>query len=192
MFVAELIELGIWLRRDERWPAEVERAVETLLRQVITELDDCAVALCVFEEEREAPRDAMSDPQARDAERERERVHEDALAAAGVERYSDLMRHRVEVDLRRADWKAGSRPQYYRRRIIFLHAHSFVHHVDMLVKILKKVGRIATTHERAINKILAPLHAALGAAKDVRDSVQHLDERVLGEIAASRSRLRRS
>ena len=64
MFVAELIEPGIWLERDERWPAEVERAVETLLRQVIAELDDCAVALCLFEEERAAPRTPLAPPRA--------------------------------------------------------------------------------------------------------------------------------
>ena len=179
MYVAEVIQPGAWLEADPGWTPELARDIESMLRKLVDELDDCAVALDLFEQEQQ--RDKVFAESSWEKERERERTHEEALQAAGVELSWDDMRHRVELDLRRADWKAGKSPEHYIGRRAFLHAETFVGHLDMLVKLLKGLSKKAATRASAIDPLVATLDANMGgAAKDIRDSIQHVDERILG------------
>ena len=180
MIVADLILPGHWLTKDPAWSHETAHEVYNVLIALRSELDDCAASLALYDRSR-AVGGLRPDWTAR-GEIERRRLHEEALRALGLQLDRDEMRLRVITDLRRADWKTGKAPQIYERRFQFLHAESFVHHLDMFVKFLKKLRIVAITHDRAIKSIIDTLEASIGNdAKSVRDSIQHKDERVLGK-----------
>ena len=91
------------------------------------------------------------------------------------------MRVRVAMDLSRADAKAGHLPRAYQRDLPFIYAELFVSHVDMILKLLKKISEAAPSHAKVLDAIALALGGAISGARDVRDSHQHRDERALGE-----------
>jgi hypothetical protein len=180
MRVAEIILPGTSLQQDPSWSAQEANDVQGWLRTLPTELDRLAVALGLFEESL-AHQEPLPTPEQWDRDRARERIHREALVRADILLPRGEMDLRVTRDLRRADWKGGAIPHSYRRAIALMHAESFVAHADMILKLLKNISKVAALRLPTLNPIVVTLEAAITGAKDVRDSTQHRDERIVGK-----------
>jgi hypothetical protein len=174
--VAEIVLPGEWLEKDPSWSPETATNIKDWLNALLDELDGCAIALTLFE-----GCQGRIDPSPEQLAEERRRMETvaDGLRANGVELPLHEMLDRVRFDLRRADWKAGIMPEYYTRALPVMHAESFVSHVDMILKLVKTLADEVASHSGVLKPIAAKLEAAIGGAKDVRDSIQHRDERAV-------------
>jgi hypothetical protein len=176
--LAEIIVPGVWLQPDASWDPTVVDEIQSWFTAMLREIDRCAVALSLFEACRPT---TLSSREARDEAREGERTHENALLAAGVNLSHEEMRLRVAIDLCRADAKAGAMPRSYKNDLPFMYAEEFACHLDMVLKLLKKIAKAALSHSAALAPVILNLEGAIGGTKDLRDSHQHRDERVVGK-----------
>lgn len=187
------LERGIWL--DESVPEEIRRDVEMLCHLLSDCVADLVVSLSLFEQAQvAASRRVRSAPTAdrtawqRESERRRAREVELEAAAGlvwGAPDYferSEEIREQVRREAQREEWERDGGPETYRRRLIFIHARSFVTTLAALQRALGAIcaydlpAAITADLERARDGFAA----ALPGLKGVRDSTAHVEDRIRG------------
>lgn len=188
------LERGIWL--DESVPEEFRRDVEGLCHLMADCVADLVVSLSLFEQaqvdsyERIQGKSTL-DREEWERESEQARLREAELeAAAGLSwgdpghwEKSEQIRNQVRRELLREKWKREGGPETYRRRLVFIHARSFVATLAVLQRSLIALCEYAFEPE-----VLAKLEEArdtfavqLPGLKDVRDSAAHVEDRMRGQ-----------
>jgi len=141
------LERGVWL--DKSVPAEFRHDVEMLCHLLSDCVADLVVSLSLFEQAQIAATPLIgSAPTADDEEwqrgSERHRAREAELEASsglvpGAPDYferSEEIREQVRREVLREKWEREGGPETYRRRLVFIHARSFVTTLAVLQRAL--------------------------------------------------------
>jgi hypothetical protein len=190
------LERGIWL--DDSVPEEFRHDAEMLCHLLANCVADLVVALSMFEQaqleqhlefERERGGEARREQWQRDANRTRE-IEAAMEAEAGVSwgapdyfERSNEIREQARRQALREKWAKDGCPETYRRRVVFIHARSFVTTLAVLQRSLIAMSKFAFSEEtrQALQRACDEFAQALPGLKGVRDSVAHVEERVRGE-----------
>jgi hypothetical protein len=188
------LERGVWL--EDSVPSEIRHDVETLCHLLSTCVADLVVTLSMFEQAqlsdharfRESA-DRHRENWERDAERTRE-IEAALETAAGViwghpdywERSSEI-REQARRQMLREQWAHEDGPESYQRRVVFIHARSFVTTLAVLQRSLLAIRKypFEPSVQNAIQGACDNFASAVPGLKGVRDSVAHVEERVRGE-----------
>lgn len=178
MYVAELIYPGTWLDYPDR---EWGWRIGNQLQMLETPVSDAAVALALFEAERAKLGTLRHDRENSEGDARRLQEIEKAFCAQlavdadSGQRWMDV-RELSEIAYKREQWAGGRLPSSYERRLIFLHARSFLYALYRLDRSLA-----ALANEDGVPGEVATAHAALQAAvpdlRGVRNSVAHYEDR---------------
>lgn len=172
--------------------------VEWLCRLLSDCVADLVVSLSMFEQAQiesdarmQARLAAVWERQTWEREGQRRREREAELEAqAGItwgqpdyfER-SEAIREQVRRELLREKWALEGSPESYARRVVFIHAQSFVSTLAVQRSLLALTkSPVEPAVASGIKKAADEFAAALPGLKDVRDSVAHVEERVRGEV----------
>ncbi|HEY5430715.1 MAG TPA: hypothetical protein VIK04_16485 [Solirubrobacteraceae bacterium] len=187
------LERGVWL--DSAVVPESFRHDAEMLCHLLSDcVADLVVSLSLFEQAQANRRvqtpprvDANEWQQESDRRREREAELE---AAAGLSRgdpnyweKSEEIREQVRRQLQREKWQRDGGPEAYRRRLVFIHARSFVTTLAVFQRALIALcdygfeSGVAGGLERARDVFAV----AIPGLKGVRDSTAHLEDRVRGQ-----------
>jgi hypothetical protein len=184
--MAQLVEFvtGTWV---EGLDEETCREAEALSRVMTGGTFDALLALMMFEQAHAVPRDFGKDEW--DRERERERVREEELAADDPRdfRAPDYMEWRLRIseqarrDIMREKWEAGELPDELKHRLPFLHAQTFVTALAQVRRALSELAKMDLDGAEAeVRAACGDLDAAVPSLKNVRDSVEHAEDRSRG------------
>ena len=190
------LERGTWL--DESVPDDFRHDVEMLCHLLSNCVSDLVVSLSMFEQAQadsrvrmQARSGAIRDREkwVRDGERQRKREAEfeaQAGIAPGQPGYfekSEAIREQVRREMLREKWAREGGPESYKRRVMFVHAQSFVSTLAVLQRSLFSVTSypFEPTVASGVKKAAEEFAAALPGLKGVRDSLAHVEERVRGE-----------
>ncbi len=173
---------GTWIDLPD---GQVAHRVTTLLSLLDQSLTDAAISLGAYQDAR-ASQGSFQTRMGEGHEMSALRAifEQQVRAELGVTRYDRAREDEVSVETERRVlndiFAAGRMPRSYRHRIPFVHAQGFLSSVFTIRQTLvqcERIGEIRTQAEAA----LARLDAGLPKLKGVRDSTEHIDERVLGE-----------
>ncbi|HDU5223398.1 TPA: hypothetical protein RFU73_003986 [Klebsiella pneumoniae] len=186
MYIYELVKPGASINHEDR---EVACKFYGLLGQLESAFYDANVSLNLFEFERDglARLNEHSPEQwEKDAQKRRE-LTQQVRQELGLSMYefSDELDFEVNARLKRGKWQHGEFPQSHRRRIIFLHAKSFLYALDTIDKFLKVIS-----DESGAPPEIKLQHTQIATdfpyLRGVRNSTQHLEDRARG-LGAGRS-----
>jgi hypothetical protein len=187
------LERGIWLE-EPGVTDDVRHEVESLCHLLSTCVADLVVSLSMFEQAQIQSAQEMDEMHnevewKQERQREAERTAE-LEAAAGLtsgdpayfER-SQAIRERARRDVLREKWERAGGPEAYRRRLSFIHAQSFVSTLAVLQRALLALANypFRAAVLPAIEAACDDFAAALPGLKEVRDSSEHVEERVRGQ-----------
>jgi len=169
--------------------ADLEQAAGGLLRYAEDALADVALTLWLFQEAQDAPtaawdkrRDSM------DADQEQERtVYDRLLQQSGADQLDwpegrhlqDAVSRQASIEAKRQRWASGRMPVSYAARLPFIYAEAFLTSVDRILKALRALGNLAGV-PGGVRRAVAALEAQLPRVTDVRDSIQHGEDRMRG------------
>lgn len=184
--MARLVQFvtGTWLEGVDE---EIGREVEALSRVLTQAVLDAVLALKMFEHVCAIPRDSSSQAWHRD--RELERVREGELAAEdprgfGAPDYHEWctrISEQARRDVVRAKWEAGELPQQLQHRLPFLHAQTFVSALAQVGRALRTLARLDLGDVHAeVLAACSDYDTAIPGLKNVRDSVEHAEDRLRG------------
>lgn len=157
---------------------------------------DLVVTLSIFEQAQlsdhtrfQESADARRVKWERDAARMRE-IEAALETAAGVswghpdywERSSEI-REQARRQMLSEKWAREGGPESYQRRVVFIHARSFVTTLAVLQRSLLEIGKypLESSVRSAIQCACDNFASAVPGLKGVRDSVAHVEERARGE-----------
>lgn len=176
--------VGTW---TEGLDEGVGREVESLSRLLTQGVLDALLALAMFDQALNATGSHVQT--AWDQDREWERKREEELESqdpppAGATEYAEW-RHQLSMqarrDLARAKWEAGELPGELRHRLPFIHAQTFVRALARVGRGLRELEKLDTGAAKAeIRAARGEFDRALPALKEVRDSVEHAEDRLRG------------
>lgn len=185
------LERGIWL--EETIPVDLRHDVESLCHLLSTCVTDLVVSLSMFEQAYVAEVQTRpgfdQEEWQREADRHRRREAE-LEVEHGVswgqpdyfERHQALS-EQARRDVLREKWAEQGGPEAYRRRVIFIHARSFVTTLALLQRSL--IALCDYSFEPAVTAKLEQARDnfadALPGLKHVRDSAEHGEDRVRGQ-----------
>jgi hypothetical protein len=188
------LERGVWL--DESVPESFRRDVEMLCHLLSDCVADLVTSLSLFEQARIADTRRIGSRSTADHEEwrresERHRAREAELEAAGglvwgapdhFER-SEQIREHVRREVLREKWEREGGPETYRRRLVFIHARSFVTTLAVLQRSLIPLCEYDFEPEAkaAVESARDGFAFALPGLKDVRDSTTHVEDRIRGQ-----------
>ena len=188
------LERGVWL--DESVPEEFRHDVEMLCHLLSDCVADLVVSLSLFEQAQivqTRPIESVPTADREEWQRESEwrRAREAELEAAsglvwGASDYferSEEIRERVQREALREKWEREGGPETYRRRLIFIHARSFVTTLAALQRALTAICQYDFTPgvTADLKRARDAFAAALPGLKGVRDSTAHVEDRVRGQ-----------
>ena len=178
MFVAELVYPGDRLVSNDRaWAWKTDNIV----RSLVCALDDAAIALLGFESEvgsvRAFPQSTRDEWVS--AQSEQEGMELEVAVHLGLDRYNVEVRYQAEVDLKRRHWANGERPRSYERRVMFMHARSFLFSLDRIEMIL---GVLCADNQAppGVATACAQLDVVAPTLRPLRNSVAHHEDRIRG------------
>jgi hypothetical protein len=148
-----------------------ETNVEASLHELVRCIDACAAALqlCLWADDRFlADHQRRRDGWEHDVDRERQ---------VELETGSRLTAMQVA---RRERWAEGLLPREHTMALKRIAAESFTGHLHLIGKVLQSVAGMPGAPGE-LNDVLVAYRARLPDLKGVRDSIQHVDERILGE-----------
>jgi hypothetical protein len=187
MHIFEITKPGTWL---EGIPDNQERReTESLVRLLITCLEDAAVSLASFEncvsggaEELERRMKQRQDDQDREGSISARLESELSPWLTPQERFAahESIRELAALEAKREAWSAGRLPDSYAHRLPFIHAKSFLYALDTLHKALELMSRTASAPTE-VSEALAELGHAFPNLVSVRDSAHHVEDRVQGK-----------
>jgi len=179
-------ERGVWLEGLDRAVAE---EVEALCRVIAGCVTDASIMLTLFDRDRRLEVGRPIDEERSRLESERRRdLEQDGWAPDPNKSLGDQMVNRMDTlsrqamrDVTRAKWEAGELPYFCAVRLPFLHARNFTISLAQLKRALAALAKIDTGPARkAIVEALDGLDRAIPALKEVRDSVEHVEDRRRG------------
>jgi hypothetical protein len=179
MLIFELTYPGTWVDLPDRARAH---QLGVLLHLVEGHFVDAAVALNLFVAAQQArmPVVPNRDEWERDAVR-RQQLMAQFERRTGTERpvaYEEVM-EKVDIELKREHWAAGSPPQQYAMRLVFLHARSFIYALDSIGKALDVLAKEPDAPpEVAVQR--DAFYAAFPSLVGVRDTAHHPEDRGRG------------
>lgn len=178
MYVTELIYPGTWLDyEDEDWVFEVQKIIGSIESQLI----EATLALGLFEREQSCSRMSLKEEWEADVPL-RQKIIEKYQKEYGEEGlYQNIsgLLELTDLELRQERWKAGQLPRSYQHHLIFMYAKAFLYSLDMLSKLI----RVLSEKEgipKEINEISQSFTSRFPSLKGVRDSEQHIEDRVRG------------
>lgn len=184
MIVAELEYPGTRVQNDEageEWAHNTQR----LLSMMEGALADLCIALSKFRDTKSSPPDIPDTKQwETDAQRRRE-IEQRLIDERDVNPYDfearDEVRQLARRELKREKWQDGHVPRQYQTRTSIFYARSFMYAADRIRKLLKQLserdyvpGEVNDAHTTFTTDVFPELTG-------VRNSVAHIDERVLGQ-----------
>jgi hypothetical protein len=90
--------------------------------------------------------------------------------------------HRASCDVARVKWEAGELPQSLQLRLPALHAHSFIRSLAQAGRALSALSDLDLGPASAeVSQAYGDLDAAIPSLKDVRDSIEHAEDRMRGQ-----------
>jgi hypothetical protein len=185
------LERGVWL--EETVPDDIRHEVESLCYLLSNCVTDLVVSLSMFEHAyiTQAQTPSESNPEEWQSNVDRHRQREAELEAEhGVfwgqpdyfERHQAIS-EQARRDLLREKWAEQGGPEAYRRRLVFIHARSFVDTLALLQRSLIALCDYSfeTTVAARLKQARDTFAAALPGLKHVRDSAEHGEDRVRGK-----------
>jgi hypothetical protein len=174
-------------------PDDFRHDVESLCHLLSNCVTDLVVSLSMFEQaytaQIQSPSGFDQEEWQRDADRYRQREAE-LEAEQGVswgqpdhfERHQAIM-EQARRDVLREKWVEQGGPEAYRRRVIFIHARSFVTTLALLQRSLIALCDYSFEPIVAVElqQVRDNFAAALPGLKHVRDSAEHGEDRVRGQ-----------
>lgn len=179
---------------------ETSQQVLGLLRNLESSFVEAAVALNLFKSERKRRSDdlrkddvaKMADPkftlkkweaklEKKNALTEKYRVqflNEGKNLFFGEE--SELIREKVDLELKQEEWNAGIPPFRYQHAIIFIYAKAFISALDMFGKLLHVMCKEYAGLPAEVVNQKESFFNSFPQLKDVRDSIQHDEDRSRG------------
>lgn len=187
------LQRGVWL--DDSIRSKMRHDIESLCYLLSNCVADLVVTLSMYEQARLADHarfEQAADTRAGNWERDSERTREIESAletAAGVslgspdhwEKSSEI-REQARRQVQRERWAREGGPDAYKQRVVFIHARSFVTTLAVLQRGLLQIGEyeFEPSVRAAIECACDQFASAVPGLKGVRDSVAHVEERILG------------
>ena len=185
MFIVTWTKPGVFIEGVE---GNIGHKASTIFSSLENQLLDANVSLNLFYQDRTKglplPREDLEAHW--ESERLERQVAEAELNAQyGVVPFSDhdatIKRHAdVELHMRRKKWESGEPPISHLASLVWIHARSFVFAIDAYTRFFKQL--IALGHkEEDLTAILHELHERVPFMREVRNTVNHIDERSMGK-----------
>jgi hypothetical protein len=86
---------------------------------------------------------------------------------------------RARAEVQREEWRNGTLPTRYERALPFLYAKSFLTSLDSITKMLGTLAKFEAVPQ-GVEKARAQFKTHFPTLKDVRDTIQHGEDRSLG------------
>ena len=181
MHVAELDYPGDRLDYDDK---EWAWKIQLIIMSLESYLTEASVSLNLFEAEAQDI-SAFNRPELSEPEIQR---HENLVAEfeqqLGQEdfyrNYSQIT-ELVEKVINREKWNYGQLPQEYKHKLVFMYARCFVHALDISGKLLTVLGGKFEGVPEEVNTQTAKFYSRFPELKGVRDTVEHIEDRVRGK-----------
>lgn len=184
MYIAEVEYPGTWLDYDDtKWSHDIRSLIDAMKNSLF----ETCIALELFKQQRGSQGKAsrMSERfQSEEAEREKSRIEEIMKGISGEENIEDIdpevfleVDRRAKIRHNRERWRSGELPNQYKRRLIFMHAKSFLYSVDRISKLLKELSRKEEVPE-GVKEAKEKFTDAFPDLRGVRNSSAHLEDRI--------------
>ncbi len=176
---------GTWL---EGLGEDVQHEAEGLCHVLTSAITDAALSLLMFEAAACRSREGL-DRQTWEQEREAERAREEELAAqepppsdpAEYAAWRMKLYEQAKRDVVRAKFAAGQLPREYRHRLPFLHARTFLTSLAQINRALIALAELDIGgSQQKIDAARVSFEAAIPGLKNVRDSIEHAEDRMRG------------
>lgn len=175
---------GTWL--DDSLDEEAARNLQLLTHPVTDGVFDAVLSLAMYEQA-SARLHAGHGHDQWERDRERERAREQELAAEDPREFGapdcfewmDRLREQARRDIVREKWETGELPDHFRHRLPFLHAQMFVSSLAQVRRTLRVMADTAPQIAE-LASVCDNLDAAVPSLKAVRDSVEHVEDRIRG------------
>lgn len=179
-YVCELTYPGTWLDYpDQEWA----RQVESLLRQLEATLADAAIALSLFERERQRSARAHNRAQWEADAKRRQEIETEIAAQRGIDRYSsdhwEELYLLADIAFKREKWQRGELPDSYEHRLPFLYAKSYLFAMDRLDRTAGVLGKQLEV-PKSVADASDLLLELMPNLRGVRNSVAHNEDRSRG------------
>jgi len=174
----ELRVPGTWLVGcDNAW------GIQTQLSAIESVFAEAVMAWVLFEQTRTADA-AVSHRRVWEQDHQRRAELSQAIRVSAVDGGFDPIRwdaerEQVDVQLLREKWRAGVIPRQLQHQAVFIHAKAFLHAVDMVGKLLRRLasaGGVPTS----VREVIDAFETSFPTLRHVRDSVQHFEDRSRG------------
>jgi len=99
----------------------------------------------------------------------------------------DGLRLKIDIEMKRGKWQAGSLPRSYKHRLPFIHAHSFLYAIDGFGKFLEVIAS-EDGLPQAVCSIRDEFDRALPSLRKIRNSALHIEDRSRGFGTAVQAR----
>ena len=180
MYIAELTYPGTWLDyEDHDWAWNIQN----LLMSLEQLLSEAAMALNLFEQERQRSH-RRPDINQWEADAERKRAITEAIEQQlEIDLFDFLKRDEIfylaEVEFKREKWRGGQLPEQYERRLIFMHAKTFLYALDSIGKFFNVLCKSKNIPQDCC-KAKDIFESAFPDLREVRNSTAHREDRSRG------------
>ncbi|BBW23144.1 TPA: hypothetical protein SCS19_004137 [Enterobacter kobei] len=177
MIVCELIKPGNFIAHEDR---EYSRKFDNLIRHLETAFYEANVSLNLFiKEYNNVDNFSFGYDEALAELQKRRDLQTLVRSELGIDSFEEV-NFEVDKRLKRERWREGVMPESHQHCLLFVFAKSFLYALDAICRFIKVISEEHGAPVQ-IKDLYARINDSLPNLRAVRNSSQHLDERVRGK-----------
>lgn len=183
-YIAELKYPGSFIaHQDENWAWSISK----LIRAMDASLLDAVISLCLYEQAEKINAEIINTELSVSKRIEKGNQIENISQSLKKEQLVDnfdfyqnqLLSEQARIHFMKSEMEKGKFPEKYQRRLVFIHARSFLYSLDRIDKIFEALKKENGVPDKAI-KAEEEFKNAFPNLRGVRNSSAHIDYRIRG------------
>jgi len=170
----ELTYPGVWVHTDNE---QDSRDISSLLLMAESKLIEATIALTYFDKIRSVTSSEFSSYQWEKDASDRKKIENEIIVLNKNISFEDLY-YIVDIELKRKKWRDGKIPNSYKHQIPFIYAQIFLSSIDTICKTIESISKLNSAPQ-VVEDILNDIDILLPKIKKIRNTTQHLEERVV-------------